>query len=134
MGIRVIRILEYEYRTTEIAVQDMASWTHTQPKARSKDMRMKSAVLPVDHIEWEPPPVEPATTAITGLHNVERNDDGEVIFSGNQACSEDLSRLFFEGDQRFEPDERVQEIVIKSYDGSTATWTRMEDQDDASGS
>lgn len=52
MGIRVIRILEYEYENEEVASQDMARWTHSAPAGRT-DIRMKSCVLPFDAIEWE---------------------------------------------------------------------------------
>lgn len=54
MGIRVIRILEYEYENEQVAAQDMARWTHSAPAGRT-DMRMKSCILPFDAIEWKQP-------------------------------------------------------------------------------
>jgi hypothetical protein len=50
-GVKVLRIIEYEYENPERAESDMAMWTHSKV---ASGMRMRSAVLPFEAINWIP--------------------------------------------------------------------------------
>lgn len=53
-GVRVIRLLEYEYENVEAATEDMARWTISVGTNMNpiRHMRMRSATLPIEAIEW----------------------------------------------------------------------------------
>lgn len=55
MGVRVLRIIEYVYADEERAADDMLRWTHSH---RDKSMTMKTAVLPMEAVEWTEPETE----------------------------------------------------------------------------
>lgn len=50
MAIKILRILEYTYKTDEAAAKDMENWTTS---INLPLVRMKSTTLPFDAIEWE---------------------------------------------------------------------------------
>jgi hypothetical protein len=49
MGVRVIRVLEYEYMNEAVAADDMSRWTLS---FYAPNKRMRSATMPFDVIEW----------------------------------------------------------------------------------
>jgi hypothetical protein len=52
VGLRILRLLEYEYEDEKRAAEDMARWTHSVPPS-VKGMKMKSATLPIEFVQWE---------------------------------------------------------------------------------
>lgn len=52
MAIRILRLIEYVYEDEEHAAEDRLRWTMTKNTGR---MRMRSAVLPFESVEWEEP-------------------------------------------------------------------------------
>ena len=53
-GVRVLRLLEYEYPDVEAAEEDMARWTTSSPPSNRR-MRMRSSTMPFVAIDWDPP-------------------------------------------------------------------------------
>lgn len=57
-GVRVIRIIEYQYADLETAEKDMARWTNSLrngPMTGGYTMVMRSAALPLEAFDWPEP-------------------------------------------------------------------------------
>lgn len=81
MTVRVVRIMEYTYKTPEQAIEDMARWQVQgtyYPRGLGNPTTITSAVLPMTLLEPEPEP-EPDYNSI---HGFEQEFSAESPFCG----------------------------------------------------
>jgi len=64
VGVRILRILEYVYKTAEYAEEDMGRWKFG---AVNHMMRMKSSTMPFESVPWDDDPDEANTSILAGV-------------------------------------------------------------------